>query len=397
MILSESKCFSSTPQGLSEVVVSGQSVLKSVSPSVLDCELVNGTFWVFDILMQKGEDLRLAAPLWRRQILEEAWPTLWSQLMHSRKPLLSLKKTFLQNEVNFGELRQEMEGMPSDGLIIQPAWNCFDPPLKFKEVVTIDLILDADLRGCARDEAGNIVSWAAPESLVFDDETLRQAGHVVEFVWNNQRWHAQRLRSDRSGPNAVAICEEARDIVQQQWNTWSWLARILATPSDSELKASHYEACVWEALRQTVRFMLSRSGHFHQVTWAFVENIVDAHYKTDTTDKTDKTDSTIALKHNIRQLADRSRLLRFQSEGELAIYLPSPHSSESIQDSKDVTKKSTLLLVTESCKKEEHVRTLQESPTKRRWKTVFEPCLPRFGLEQYSSVVLTLDEASSLR
>jgi hypothetical protein len=234
--------------------VDGLIALRAASPAVLDCEMIGGTFWVFDLLMLAGEDLRLAAPLHRRQLLESSWDGLWGGLRTKRRlPLLSLKPVTLQQHLVFTELREEMGRMPCDGLIIQEAWDPLSPVLKFKEDVTVDLQLDSEGRGCARESSSAVVPWVEASSLRLPEGTQYPAGAVVECSWDPSAkiWKVERLRLDRAGPNSLAICEESHVIAQNGWNTWSWMTEALSADfSKTVLREAWIDACVWEMLRR---------------------------------------------------------------------------------------------------------------------------------------------------
>jgi hypothetical protein len=218
-------------------------------PVVLDCERVGTQFWVFDLLMLAGEDLRLMAPLHRRQLLESSWERLWQGLRVRGVPLLSLKPVFLQSKIE--DLRREMARMPCDGLILQEAWDPLLPVLKFKEEVTIDVQVDSELRGFVRDASGSVVVWT--EGIGVPEELSRKnlTGAIVECGWDQGHWKIERLRPDRTGPNSLAICEEAKVIAERGWNTWGWLTQVLSNVVPVEaLRAAWVDACAWELLRR---------------------------------------------------------------------------------------------------------------------------------------------------
>lgn len=231
--------------------------------SLLDCEHFGETYHVFDALIVAGQDIR-HLPLYERVQLASktigTCPALTNtQIRVVAKPYLFLGSEF-QTPRKLAEHALQQMGPHTDGLILlnaaDPYWV---PPLKFKQSITTDFLLQEAKNGdgfvflsksarrtyeILRDKTGAIVRIrTAPKAVAeaFSKQHYRN-GVVVECAHTRTGGaRVKRLRTDRQEPNRTQIARENAELQDLGCHRRSWLLKAMSSPLDAI--ACHWKYC----------------------------------------------------------------------------------------------------------------------------------------------------------
>ena len=243
LVCEEHGCFSVTSTKISRVcdgIPGGRSVL--------DCELVDGTFHVFDAPEASGVDVRLST-------LPERLDAATRVVARLPRDLAKMK-SYCTGRGNALALL----GLPgSDGIILGDLTDAYDtPPLKFKTSMTCDFALESSAnhshvllmgrsRGCLE------VLWVDGEvqrvRLPFPLQCDRRSPVIAECRYDTEErgWWFVRMRPDRREPNRVSVVKENLALDRSGCLTPAWLHDVLA-PRPLRERAKAFAAALWRAV-----------------------------------------------------------------------------------------------------------------------------------------------------
>lgn len=246
-----------------EITSDGTRVLNWQIPfadlMVLDAECYEATYHVFDVLVFAGRDVRHLTLFQRVCIIDKLdFPT-----MMRPKPYLFLSDALsTPTDIVEAAWRQCSKSI-TDGLILQNATDPYwAPPLKFKESLTSDLVLQKARSGSgfvflAKDIKKQLRVVKDKRGLPLRVQNLthkvalalaqQPKGIVVECLRyvKDGGVRIKRLRPDRSEPNRLAVVEENVKLQDLGCNRRVWLTKTLRSLNSSKRCVDNYEEALW--------------------------------------------------------------------------------------------------------------------------------------------------------
>jgi hypothetical protein len=252
--------------------------------TILDCELYGEVYHVFDVIVFIGNDVR-HLPLYERTKLVDI--VVSSNLALQNKALRVLTKPYVflsPDHPTPGHLIDaalKQRGLHTDGLIlvnaIDPYWV---PPLKFKEKITSDFLLQRAKHGggfvflskkasasqrnrrgsggsvfCPlRDKSGAVVHLLTPPPKAVTVALASNPNGVVVECSRTATGSARikKLRPDRLAPNRTSVVEENADLHDAGCHRRSWLLKSISGPVDAV-------ACFWKYCEALWRFAVKNA------------------------------------------------------------------------------------------------------------------------------------------
>lgn len=245
--------------------------------TMLDCELYGEVYHVFDVLAVLGEDVRYLSLYERARLAASAVNS--SPALHGRS-LRVLAKPYAFLSCDHPTPRHLIEdglkqrGPHTDGLIlvnaIDPYWV---PPLKFKENITTDFLLQRAKHGIGfvflskkttapssfgafqplRDKRGTVVRLLTPPKAVATALAKKPNGVIVECArtaTGGARF--KRLRLDRLAPNRTSVADENAELHDAGCHRRSWLLKSFSSPVDGVV-------CFWKYCETLWRFVVKHA------------------------------------------------------------------------------------------------------------------------------------------
>lgn len=188
--------------------------------TILDSELVNDTFHIFDILFYNGNDIRDRDMYFRSIILK--------QIPYD----LNMEYTELETDFNL-ILHYMVSGFPdyTDGIIFCPLNEGYKNKVTFKykpvELLTIDFLVKPDSL-YAVDENCNYIPFkgnsAYPYTFQLDNSYTIDS--IVEFQYKDGQFVALKIRHDKIKPNYIGVALDIWEDINNPIDLSSFLENI---------------------------------------------------------------------------------------------------------------------------------------------------------------------------
>jgi hypothetical protein len=227
--------------------------------TVIDCELFDGIYHAFDVLISDGVDVQNLTFKERRSLIPKDLEGV------QVKPFY----TFEDTEKEF--LRSILASSHTDGLIVQDDMKPYGiSPLKFKTKITVDLCLRSHKDGhVLLDFEGNVMRQqdGAHQIVHLTEKQLSDMkGHnvIVECTRSVKKFVVLKRRRDRKRPNRAVVVKDNIELVDSKQNTEAFLFRSIPPASMERNFAAYLE---------TLRFscLVDKHDHYLDVGCATLE------------------------------------------------------------------------------------------------------------------------------
>ena len=190
--------------------------------TILDAELVNETFHIFDILFYNGQDIRQKGMYFRNLILKEM--------------MLDMNMEYTEIDTNFNVLWHYISsGLPeyTDGIVFFPLEEPYKNKCTYKykpaELLTIDFMVKRDGLYVSNDDE-NLIPFIGnslfPFQFVWYDDY--QIDNIMKFQFKEDRFIPLRVRYDKIKPNYVRVALDIWEDIQNPIDMTSFVENILS-------------------------------------------------------------------------------------------------------------------------------------------------------------------------
>lgn len=196
------------------------------SNTVLDSELVNDTFYIFDILYYNGNDIRNRPTYFRQHILKNI----------NLEPYMEL----VELESDFDLLwKYVYTSFPKyvDGVVFISNDSTYKNTLTYKYkpscLLTIDFLIWNDYRLHSINEHGDYVLFTGNESHPYENKPIDVTqdiypGDIIEFQYIDNQFKPLKKRLDKTKPNFITVAIDVWEDINSPIDLSSFLLNILS-------------------------------------------------------------------------------------------------------------------------------------------------------------------------